>query len=77
MAQLLVRQVDDEIVTALKARASAHGRSVEAEHRAILEQVLRPTAGDFAQRAAEFRRQTAGRTPIDTAALIREARDER
>ncbi|MDZ5648122.1 FitA-like ribbon-helix-helix domain-containing protein [Nitrospirillum sp. BR 11828] len=77
MAQLLVRQVDEDIVVALKARASAHGRSVEAEHRAILEQALRPAAGDFAQRAAEFRRQTAGRTPVDTTALIRAARDER
>ncbi|MBB6254343.1 FitA-like ribbon-helix-helix domain-containing protein [Nitrospirillum iridis] len=77
MAQLLVRQVDDAIVAALKTRASAHGRSVEAEHRAILEQALRPGPTDFAQRAAELRRQSAGRQAMDTTALIREARDER
>ena len=40
MADLLVRGVDDEIVRALKERAGAHGRSAEAEHRAILKAAL-------------------------------------
>jgi plasmid stability protein len=42
MAQLTVRNVDDRIVRALKARASRAGRSAEAEHRRILEEVLSP-----------------------------------
>jgi antitoxin FitA len=42
MADLLVRKLDDDLVRRLKARAQAHGRSAEAEHRAILEQALRP-----------------------------------
>lgn len=46
MAQLIVRNLDDEVVDALKARAAAHGRSAEAEHRAILYAALQgPTAG--------------------------------
>ena len=46
MAQLIVRNLEDEIVDALKARAAAHGRSAEAEHRAILYAALQgPTAG--------------------------------
>ena len=40
MADLLVRGVDDGIVQALKKRAGAHGRSAEAEHRAILAAAL-------------------------------------
>lgn len=36
MAQLLVRDIDDELVAALKRRAAEHGRSAEAEHRLIL-----------------------------------------
>lgn len=36
MAQLLVRDVDEDLVAALKRRAASHGRSAEAEHRAIL-----------------------------------------
>ena len=46
MAQLIVRNLDDEIVDALKARAAIHGRSAEAEHRAILYAALHgPAAG--------------------------------
>jgi plasmid stability protein len=41
MAQLLVRGLKEEIVRRLRARAAAHGRSVEAEHRAILEEAVR------------------------------------
>jgi plasmid stability protein len=41
MASLLVRRLDDDLVRRLKARAVAHGRSAEAEHRAILEAALR------------------------------------
>ena len=40
MAQLLVRKVDERVVTALRTRAARHQRSVEAEHRHILEQAL-------------------------------------
>lgn len=40
MANLLVRGVDDTLVQVLKERAVAHGRSAEAEHRAILTQAL-------------------------------------
>jgi plasmid stability protein len=46
MAQLIVRNLDEAVVEALKARAAAHGRSAEAEHRAILYAALRgPAAG--------------------------------
>lgn len=40
MKQLVVRNVDDETVRALKQRAARHGRSAEAEHRAILRDAL-------------------------------------
>ncbi len=40
MADLLVRGVDDALVQRLKKRAGAHGRSQEAELRAILTEVL-------------------------------------
>jgi antitoxin FitA len=40
MPDLLVRGVNNEIVRALKERAGAHGRSAEAEHRAILAAAL-------------------------------------
>ncbi|MCZ7558649.1 MAG: DNA-binding protein [Burkholderiaceae bacterium] len=40
MPDLLVRGVDKALVKALKERAGAHGRSAEAEHRAILAEAL-------------------------------------
>jgi antitoxin FitA len=50
MPDLLVRGVGDEIVRALKERAGAHGRSAEAEHRAILTAALaRPRRRTFAE----------------------------
>ena len=36
MPDLLVRNVDKEVVKALKKRAGLHGRSAEAEHRLLL-----------------------------------------
>jgi plasmid stability protein len=77
MAQLLVRQVDEAVVAALKSRAAAHNRSAEAEHRAILEAALKPASSDFAERAAKLRAATMGRFTADSADLIREDRDTR
>lgn len=42
MAQLVVRNLDEQIVNALRKRAVEHGRSAEAEHRAILDEALLP-----------------------------------
>lgn len=50
MASLVVRNLDPHIVDALKQRAVRHGRSAEAEHRALLEAaLLRPTGRSFAE----------------------------
>ena len=75
MGQLLVRSLDDDIIRALKLRASRHGRSVEAEHRAILEQALRPEQESFAVTAARLR-ATMPPSPLDSADLIRAERDQ-
>ena len=50
MANLVVRNLDKSIVDALKQRAARHGRSAEAEHRALLETLLlHPQKKTFAQ----------------------------
>lgn len=47
-SDLMVRNVDDDIVQALRLRAAGFGRSAEAEHRAILEAALkRPVRRPF------------------------------
>ena len=46
MPQLLVRNVEESVVRKLKKQASAHGVSVEEEHRRLLRQALsRPSKG--------------------------------
>lgn len=40
MATLIVRNLDQRIVDALKQRAARHGRSAEAEHRELLRSAL-------------------------------------
>ncbi len=42
IASLTVGDLDEAVVRRLNERAAAHGKSAEAEHRAILEQVLTP-----------------------------------
>ncbi|WP_373508607.1 DNA-binding protein [Thiocapsa sp.] len=50
MASLVVGNLDQSIVEALKRRAAVRGRSAEAEHRLILEQVLlHPPKRSFAE----------------------------
>jgi len=41
VAQLVVRNLPDDLVKALKQRAAKHNRSAEQEHREILQAVLR------------------------------------
>ncbi len=55
MANLVVRNLAPRIVEALKQRAARHGRSAEAEHRALLEAaLLRPKGKSLAEVLAEM-----------------------
>jgi len=53
MANLIVRNVNEDIIKALKTRAGRHGVSAEAEHRKILSQALvKPRKRSFAEAIA-------------------------
>jgi len=76
MAQLTVRNVDDDIALRLKERARRAGRSAEAEHRLILEEALRKTAAeDFMAKARAMRVRLPEGSP-STTEILRELRDE-
>lgn len=79
MATLTVRQLDQEIVDALRIRAGHAGRSVEAEVRAILsETCLGHGNPDWASGLRDrAKARAAGQPQTDSAALVREARDGR
>ncbi len=76
---LHVRNVDDAIVSRLKRRAAANGRSAEAEHREILRAALTESVAptDFERLAAEVRKLTGRRPHTPSEVLVREGRDER
>lgn len=76
MASLHVRNVDEEIVKRLKERAAKHGRSAEAEHRALLAEALGRPDISFDEIAARLRERTKGRKHTPSEILQRETRDE-
>jgi plasmid stability protein len=78
MGQLIVRNLDDRVIDALKARAARRNRSLEAEVRVILEGATAERVIDIAEaraRAERISRALEGRPHSDSAALIREDRD--
>jgi plasmid stability protein len=81
-ANLHVRNVDDDIIAAIKKRAAENGRSAEAEHRAALEKVFGGMGREEWDRRAEALSRSIlarrGGTPLPSSVdLIREDRDKR
>ena len=55
MSTLIVRNLDESIVNALKERAAIHHCSMEAEHRQILAEILlKPARKSFSQALSEI-----------------------
>jgi plasmid stability protein len=76
MANLTIRNLDDEVVERLKARAKAHHRSLEAELREILSAtVRRRTREEFLAVADRIAAMTPKTYQTDSTLLIREDRD--
>ena len=77
MVDLKVRQLDDRVAKALKARAARRGVSLEEEVRATLAAAVATRHDAFRRRAAAIRAMTpAQRGKVtDSARLIRKERD--
>ncbi len=77
MPDLLIRNLKPETVDFIKSLAARHGRSVQAEITALLEEARAEEVrrNEFWTLAAELRRATANRPQTDSADLIREDRD--
>lgn len=63
MATLTLEQLDDDLVRRLEERAAAHGRTLAAEHRAILEEALRPPHRPQARTGADLAAALRGEGP--------------
>ena len=76
MASVTIRNLDDDVVAALKRRANANNRSLEAELRVILDRDVRgQTAEDFLALADRIAAMTPKDRPqTDSVELLREDR---
>ncbi len=78
MAQVIVRNLDDQVVATLKRKAELHGCSLEQELREILSAAARLTKEERFALAKRIRAMTPLDTSqTDSAELIREDRDAR
>lgn len=77
MAQVIVRNLDDDVVARLKRRAKEHGHALEQELRDILSAAAKPSREELLKEMERLRASTPPGPPIDIEALIREDRDNR
>ena len=75
MAKVLIRNLDDATVIALKARAAARGRSLEQELRLLLAEAAHPTRDEVVRTAEAIRQLESEPIAVDLDALVREDRD--
>ena len=74
MGQVIVRNLDDETIAALKLRATMHGNSLEQELRGILVQAAKPRPKERLALADEIRAMTPRKRQNNSTALVREDR---
>jgi antitoxin FitA len=77
MADVLVRDLDDEVLKQLKAAAAAHGRSLQAEIHAILHSASTRHMAETRRLSARWIKRLADTVQSDSTVLIREDRDSR
>jgi len=77
MAQVIVRNLDNGVVSTLKRKAELHGHSLEQELRGILADAARLGGKDRAALAKRIRAMSPAAGASDSTLLIREDRDRR
>jgi plasmid stability protein len=75
MGQVIVRNLDDETIGALKSRAVMHGTSLEQELRGILAQAAKPGPKERLALADEIRAMTPRKRQSNSTVLVREDRE--
>ena len=79
MATIIVRRLDEALVSQLKQRAADNNRSLESEVRHILERAaedeMKEKVGVFRTLARGLRRQTKGRYQTPSEVMVRADRD--
>jgi len=77
MANVLVRNLDDDVLKELKAAAKAHGRSLQAEIHEVLRNASARRLAETRRLSAQWLKRLGGSMQMDSATSIREDRDAR
>lgn len=77
MAQVIIRNLDDSVVNALKRKAKSHRRSLEQELREMLNQAAKPVRDELVAEIDRIRAMTPPKIQTDSTELVREDRDRR
>jgi len=77
MANILVRNLDDEVLKQLKSAAKAHGRSLQAEIHHVLRSAGARRLAETRRLSTQWLKRLGGSRQTDSATLIREDRDTR
>ena len=77
MANVLVRNLDDDTLRQLKAAAKAHGRSLQAEIHEVLRNASARRLAETRRLSAQWLKRLRGSAQSDSSTLIREDRDTR
>jgi antitoxin FitA len=77
MAQVIVRNLDDDVVSSLKFKAELHGHSLEQELREVLKRAAELSSEEKLVLADRIAALTPRALESDSADLIREDRDSR
>ncbi len=77
MANLLIRDLDEEVLSRLKTAARAHGRSLQREIHDALQRASSRSLADTRRLSKTWLKRLARSQHSDSAKLIRDARDDR
>jgi plasmid stability protein len=76
MANVLIRDIPEEILNRFKSLAKSHKRSLQQELKAVIEKIANQSPGDIVQKALDLRKKLRKKTVrfTDSAKIIREDR---
>lgn len=77
MANVLIRDLDDNVLQGLKAAAKAHGRSLQAEIHDVLRRANLHNLAETRRMSLEWQRRLRSVQHSDSTMLIREDRQSR
>jgi plasmid stability protein len=77
MANVLVRDLDDDVLKQLKAAAKAHGRSLQAEIHDVLQRASTRNLAETRRLSTQWLKRLRQSPQSDSSVMIREDRDRR